>query len=169
MLLALLQGLPSLPQIPQLHYTAALTLAAYADWLADSLQAGHAMNIAEFLQFLTRGMPTRHQSKLHPMMMFAIPLSFVRSVGLSHEESGPAAALAFKHLCDACKSLLAPSLESLLQLYEQIQQGGDAISEGASRPEGLAIDEDSLQQVVPHPMDTYSHVQPHIGTDVQAR
>ncbi len=71
--------------------------------------------------------------------------------GLSHEESGPAAALAFKHLCDACKALLAPSLEALMQLYHRIQPSGDAVDEGASRPEGLAVDEDAVQQVVPIP------------------
>ena len=39
-----------------------------------------------------------------------------------------------------------------MQLYQRIQPGGDAVSEGACRPEGLAIDEDALQQVVPTPM-----------------
>ena len=71
------------------------------------------------------------------------------TTGLSHEESGPAAALAFKHLCDACKALLSPSLEALMQLYQRIQPGGDAVDEGATRPQGLAIDENAVQQVVP--------------------
>ena len=67
--------------------------------------------------------------------------------GLAYEESMPAAALGFKHLCDACKKLLAPSLEALMQLYQRIQPGGDIAGEGASRPEGLAVDEDAVQQV----------------------
>ena len=39
LLLALLQSIPSLPQEPLLQYTAALTIAAYSDWLADTLKA----------------------------------------------------------------------------------------------------------------------------------
>ena len=61
----------------------------------------------------------------------------------------PAAALGFKHLCDACKGLLAPLLEALMQLYHRIQPGGDVVGEGAARPEGLAVDEDAVQQVRP--------------------
>ena len=53
--MTVLQSLPSLPEAPQMQYTAALTLAAYADWLADSLRAGHAANVPDLLQFLTRG------------------------------------------------------------------------------------------------------------------
>ena len=62
----------------------------------------------------------------------------------------PAAALGFKHLCDACKGLLAPSLEALMQLYHRIQPGGDVVGEGTARPEGLAVDEDAVQQVRQH-------------------
>ena len=53
--MSVLQGLPSLPEVPQLQYTAALTLAAYADWLADSLHAGHPANVPDLLQSLMRG------------------------------------------------------------------------------------------------------------------
>ena len=147
LLLALLQSLPSLPHVPQLQYTAALTLAAYADWLADSLQAGHAVHGAEFLQFLTRGKAAVSRPEHAREHDRALLLIQDWTSGLSHEESGPAAALAFKHLCDACKSLLAPFMETMMQLYQRIQPGGDAVGEGASRPEGFAIDEDALQQV----------------------
>ena len=53
--MSVLQGLTSLPEVPQLQYTAALTLAAYADWLADSLNAGHTANVPDLLQSLMRG------------------------------------------------------------------------------------------------------------------
>ncbi len=56
LLMSVLQGLTSLPEVPQLQYTAALTLAAYADWLADSLNAGHTANVPDLLQSLMRGM-----------------------------------------------------------------------------------------------------------------
>lgn len=56
LLLALLESLPSLPQEPLLQYTAALTIAAYSDWLADTLKSAQAGDlIPALLQLLARG------------------------------------------------------------------------------------------------------------------
>lgn len=49
MLVALFQGLLQLPAVPKLQTTAALTVAAYSEWLAATLQQG---GLPDFLPLL---------------------------------------------------------------------------------------------------------------------
>ena len=56
-LLSLFASLPQLPAIPALQYTAAMTLAGYADWIASTLRAGMGQeSVPQLLQMLTTGM-----------------------------------------------------------------------------------------------------------------
>lgn len=56
LLLQLFSSLPQLPAVPQLQYTAAMLLAAYADWLANTFAAGGAADLMpQLLQMLTTG------------------------------------------------------------------------------------------------------------------
>lgn len=56
LLLQLFSSLPQLPVVPQLRHTAAMLLAAYADWLAQTLSAGAAAELMpQLLQMLTTG------------------------------------------------------------------------------------------------------------------
>ena len=54
-LLSLFSSLPSLPKQPYLQYTAAMVVAAYAKWLAQSAQAGQQHLLTQLLQMLTKG------------------------------------------------------------------------------------------------------------------
>ena len=59
LLVSLFTALPTLPQPPQLQYTVALAVGAYADWLADTAaKAGAAEGqalIGQLLQMLIKG------------------------------------------------------------------------------------------------------------------
>lgn len=60
LLLSLFTALPALPQPPQLQYTVALTVGAYADWLADTAIKGGAEGqalVGQLLQMLMKGEP----------------------------------------------------------------------------------------------------------------
>ena len=60
LLVVLFQGLPQLPAVPKLQYTAALTLGAYADWAATSLRQGGLQELMpQLLQMLTTGDPAK--------------------------------------------------------------------------------------------------------------
>eukprot|EP00898_Chlorokybus_atmophyticus_P004078 jgi/Chlat1/4671/Chrsp3S05637 len=88
--------LPRLPAQPQLLYTAALTIAAYADWLQTVLAADpSAPLIPTILQYLTSAL----------------------SAG---DDAAAAVALALKHVCDACAKYLTTSLDALLQVYRHL-------------------------------------------------
>jgi len=57
MLVALFRGLPQLPAVPRLQYTAALTLGAYAEWMAMALDQGSLQDLVpQLLQMLTSGL-----------------------------------------------------------------------------------------------------------------
>ncbi|XP_024389574.1 transportin MOS14 [Physcomitrium patens] len=91
--LALLSQLPSQPQ---LIYTSSLTIAAYADWLGGSPNAPTLL--PSLLQLLTSALS-------------------------APEDACAAAALALKHVCDACRKLLAGSADALLNVYQQVMSG----------------------------------------------
>ncbi|KAK9830032.1 hypothetical protein WJX72_009312 [[Myrmecia] bisecta] len=120
MLLSLFASLPQLPQIAPLQYTAAMTVAGYADWLAATLRAGHGQDIIpQLLQMLTQG--------------------------LTGKESAGAAAVALRHICDACAQHMGVCLEALMQLYQRVQSCGTASTTGSS---DLATTEADVQQVI---------------------
>lgn len=64
---------------------------------------------------------------------------------LSEPEASSASALSIRRLCDGCASLLAAggSMDSLMQLYRQVQGSGDV----AENSFDLDLDEDDVQQV----------------------
>lgn len=83
--------LPQLPAQHQLLYTAFLTIGAFADWLGVAPSAPSLL--PSLLNLLTRGL--------------AIP-----------EDPAAAAALAFKHVCDACRNaLVSSSVDALVGVY----------------------------------------------------
>lgn len=56
LVIALLQSLPQLPAIPRLQHTAALTLGAFAQWMAGALDQGLLAEIMpQLLQMLSMG------------------------------------------------------------------------------------------------------------------
>lgn len=58
LLLQLFGSLPQLPAVPQLQYTGAMLVAAYADWLAKTAAAGGTADLMpQLLQMLTTGVP----------------------------------------------------------------------------------------------------------------
>lgn len=103
--------LPMLPSHPLLLYTASLTIAAYADWLARSVNV---------------------EALLLPL------LTLLTSAFSAGEGAPPAAALAFKHVCDACRDPLVASLEPLLQVYERVLVGDST----------LRLDRDDVLEVI---------------------
>lgn len=108
--------LPTLPHHPLLMYTATLTLAAYADWFAASLKAQVASCVQLFPQLLA-----------------------MLGRALQDPEAASAGALAFKHVCDACRSLLQPYWADLQTMYSSVvaftpqQAGGAPVAPGALR------------------------------------
>ncbi|KAG0561064.1 hypothetical protein KC19_9G034400 [Ceratodon purpureus] len=88
--------LPQLPAQPQLIYTSSLTIAAFADWLGGSPSAPSLL--PSLLQLLTSAL-------------------------LVPEDACAAAALALKHVCDACRRLLGGSADALLNIYQQVMSG----------------------------------------------
>ncbi|XP_024544223.1 transportin MOS14 [Selaginella moellendorffii] len=90
--------LPQLPTIPEVLYTSCLTVGAFADWLG-AFQSSKTL------------LPT-----LLEMLIGAL------CVG---ESPAAAAALALKHVCDACRTQLTGSIESLLAVFRQVMSGED--------------------------------------------
>lgn len=82
--------LPQLPAQQQLLYTAYLTVGAFADWLGVAPSAPALL--PSLLQLLTNGL--------------TIP-----------EDPAAAAALAFRHVCDACRNILGNLIDALLGVY----------------------------------------------------
>lgn len=68
LLLQLFSSLPQLPPVPQLQYTGAMLLAAYADWLAKTAGGGGIADLMpQLLQMLTTGAALSWQSSLIKM------------------------------------------------------------------------------------------------------
>ena len=65
------------------------------------------------------------------------------SAVLGQKEAASAGALALRNLCDSCGEQLASCLDSLLQLYRQMQSAG-----AAGHSQGLTLSEDDIQQVL---------------------
>ncbi|KAL2608832.1 hypothetical protein R1flu_027405 [Riccia fluitans] len=88
--------LPQLPPHPQLLYTSSLTIAALADWLGAA-----------------------------PCSQTLLPtlLGLLTSALAVPEDPCAAAALAVKHVCDACSKDLGQSVDALLELYRQVMSG----------------------------------------------
>ncbi|KAI5076843.1 hypothetical protein GOP47_0008908 [Adiantum capillus-veneris] len=85
--------LTQLPAQQQLQYTVFLTIAAYADWLGVAPSASSLL--PHLLNLLATG--------------FSIP-----------DDPAAAAALAFKHVCDACRNILGGlCIDALVNLYSQ--------------------------------------------------
>eukprot|EP01018_Ginkgo_biloba_P002740 Gb_11037 [translate_table: standard] len=88
--------LPKLPVQPQLLQTACLTIGAYSKWLGDASPA--TLFLPSVIEILTRGMSTS-------------------------EDSSTAAAMALRHVCDACRDKLAGSLDGLFHIYHKAVSG----------------------------------------------
>eukprot|EP00240_Pyramimonas_obovata_P002590 CAMPEP_0118943288 /NCGR_PEP_ID=MMETSP1169-20130426/38014_1 /TAXON_ID=36882 /ORGANISM="Pyramimonas obovata, Strain CCMP722" /LENGTH=723 /DNA_ID=CAMNT_0006888509 /DNA_START=206 /DNA_END=2373 /DNA_ORIENTATION=- len=114
LLAGLLAMLPTLPAQPQLMYTSCLTIAAYADWFAASATVGNTLGLT-------------------PQLLTLLTSS------LNEEDAANAAALALKHLCDACAAHLQPFLDGLMQLYTAEMRDGGCASK---------LDNDDLLQVL---------------------
>ena len=55
-MLALFRSLPDLPAVPELRYTAAMTISDYADWLGATLRGGKGQDVLPILlQLLVQG------------------------------------------------------------------------------------------------------------------
>jgi hypothetical protein len=67
--------------------------------------------------------------------------------GLMSHEPAAAAALALRHLCDACREMLGPFVQELLMLYERIQAGGVVRSCNSSA--NFALNESEILLVSP--------------------
>jgi transportin-3 len=122
LLLQLFCALPGLPAPPSLQYTAALTVGAYADWLAET-----ARSAPEVTQLL---------NNLLDMLV----------KGLASSESCGACALSLRRVCDGCAPLLASSTPTLLDLYRRVQSSGDI--SGSSGSDDLCLDEEDVAHVV---------------------
>ncbi|XP_031499892.1 transportin MOS14 isoform X2 [Nymphaea colorata] len=103
--------LPKLPHQPQLLQTTCLTIGAYSTWLNASSAA--LPFLPSIIDILTRGMS-------------------------ASEDSAAAACMAFRHVCDACRTKLCGSLDGLFHIYHRAVSG-----EGGYR----VCAEDSLQLV----------------------
>ncbi|GJP44351.1 hypothetical protein CLOM_g3730 [Closterium sp. NIES-68] len=93
--------LPMLPPQPHLLYTASLTIAAYCDWIAAAPNA--------------------------PSMLPPLLTLLTNALGAG-EDAAPAAALALKHICDASRQHLLPSIDPLLQLYNRVMVSDAALA-----------------------------------------
>ena len=67
--------------------------------------------------------------------------------GLLDKEAAKAAALALRHLCDACGAAMAPHLDVLMSLYQRIQSAGEASTSIAGPSTHTALEETDVQQV----------------------
>lgn len=63
------------------------------------------------------------------------------------KEAANAAALALRHLCDACGAAMVPHLDALMALYQRIQSAGQATTSAAAPPAHAAVEEANVQQV----------------------
>ncbi|GBG59060.1 hypothetical protein CBR_g24406 [Chara braunii] len=108
--------LPTFPKQPQLLYTASLTIAAYCDWLAVA----------------------PHASTMLPPL-----LGLLTSALSAPDDAPPAAALALKHVCDACRDHLVGSIDALLHVYQRVMAG-----EGIDSSSRLNLAADDELQVV---------------------
>lgn len=84
--------LPKLPHQSQLLHTVCLTVGAYSKWL-DTASCGLSF-LPSVIDILVSGMSMS-------------------------EDSAAAAALAFRHICDACGKKLCGSLDGLFQIYQR--------------------------------------------------
>uniref|UniRef100_A0A1D2AEU2 Importin N-terminal domain-containing protein n=1 Tax=Auxenochlorella protothecoides TaxID=3075 RepID=A0A1D2AEU2_AUXPR len=118
-LFAALPGLPAPP--PALAYTVALTIGAYADWLAASaaLPGGGGAQVGPLLRLLV--------------------------AGLGSPEASSAAALSIRRLCEGAAAQLAPELPALLRMFAEIQGSGD-VAQNAY--EQYDLDEEDVQQLI---------------------
>ncbi|KAL3835139.1 hypothetical protein ACJIZ3_009875 [Penstemon smallii] len=88
--------LPKLPHQPQLLQTACLIIGAYSKWF-DAAPSGFSF-LPPLIDILVSGMSTS-------------------------EDTGAAASLAFRHICDDCKKKLCGSLDGLFQIYQRAVTG----------------------------------------------
>ncbi|GLJ30869.1 hypothetical protein SUGI_0613730 [Cryptomeria japonica] len=103
--------LVKLPLQPQLLQTACLTIGAYSKWLGSA--SGASSFLPSIIEILTRAMTTS-------------------------EDSSTAAAMALRHVCDACRDKLAGSLDGLFHIYHK----------AVSRESGYKLStEDALQLI----------------------
>jgi len=116
----LLAMLPTLPKQPQLLYTSALAIAAYADWLADAIQAGQAAELLPpLLELLTNCLG-------------------------GDPDASSSAALALMQICDACAVPLAAYLGPLMDVYNRVlgqDHSGDKGGAAAGTPGTICIDD----------------------------
>ncbi|KAG6551513.1 hypothetical protein Mapa_006936 [Marchantia paleacea] len=123
--------LSQLPPQPQLLYTSSLTVASLADWLGAASSARPLLPL--LLGLLTNAL--------------SVP-----------EDPCAAAALALKHVCDACSKELGQSVEALLDLYRQVMSGQGnfhlASEDELQLVEGLSIVVSALPaDKLPHAME----------------
>jgi len=121
-IMAMLPSLPSLPGCsPQLLYTAALMVGAYADWLVSALDSSVPQSTLP--QLLTL---------LHATLL--------------HEESSSAGALALRHICDSCRSHLVKDVSDLKALYELVVPYG--VVPEATASSQLKMEGEDVEQIV---------------------
>eukprot|EP00252_Welwitschia_mirabilis_P009642 TRINITY_DN22310_c0_g2_i1.p1 TRINITY_DN22310_c0_g2~~TRINITY_DN22310_c0_g2_i1.p1 ORF type:complete len:705 (-),score=141.34 TRINITY_DN22310_c0_g2_i1:336-2345(-) len=88
--------LPKLPHQPQLLQTACLTVGALSKWFSGSSNGSTFLPLV--IEILTKGL-------------------------CASEDSSAAAAMALRHICDACKDKLAGSLDNLFFIYHNAVSG----------------------------------------------
>jgi len=116
-----LPQLSSLPQCtPQLLYTCALMVGAYADWINGALSNG-LLQVSMLQQLLTMLTGT-----------------------LSHAEAAPAGCLAIRHLCDACGRHLVDCAQDLIRLHEAVIQIGIP----GTNSNSFALEDEDVLQIV---------------------
>lgn len=95
--------LPKLPRQPQLLQTACLTIGAYSKWLSGVPNA--ASSLPALIEVLTSGLSIS-------------------------DDSSTAAAMALRHVCDACRDKLAGLLDGLFLIYHKAvsREGGYKLS-----------------------------------------
>lgn len=86
---------------------------------------------------------------------------------LLDKEAAAAAALALRHLCDACGAAMAPHLDVLMALYQRMQSPGHASTSasatggGGGAPSHAAVEEADAQQVRSARTDTFKSCAHH--------
>jgi len=120
-LLSTLPQLPSLPGCtPQLLYTVALMVGAYAEWLSFALEGGLPLSVVQQLLTMLTG-------------------------ALQHSESASAGALAIRHICDACRVPLLECLPDLLRLHEAVVPTGVVASTDDVK---FGVEDADVEQIV---------------------
>lgn len=121
LLLSLFGALSTLPPAPRLQYTASLTIGAYADWLAESVDRMEGQTGVQLLNTL---------------------LSFlIRS--LSHPDCAAAAALSLKRMCERCADSLTPTFSMMFDLYQGVQTEASRAQHSLS-----ALEEEDVENIV---------------------